>query len=107
MSEDTHRETERELRERVSREMISDAVFVERDGDTTEISLLYHEPDKRQKLVRTPFGPAIAVVEQDVEALMAELMDDITSVTKPDRMDVEDQNGFYTITLTYEDGRTW
>ena len=107
MSETEHTESETELRERVNREMVSDAVEVDRDGDTTEISLFYLEPERKTKPVRTPFGVALAVVEPDGEKLMAELLDDISSVTSPDRMDVEDKNGFYVVTLTYQDGRTW
>lgn len=96
-----------ELRARVNREMVSDAIEVDRDGDTTEVSLFYLEPEKQKKMVRTPFGVALAMVEPDTDKLIAELLDDIESVTSPDRMDVEDKNGFYVVTVTFEDGRTW
>lgn len=105
---DDYNESLTELRERVSREIISDAVQVDRDGDTTEVSLFYHEPTQRKKkLVRTPMGLAVAIKKPETDKLLAELLDDIESVTNPDRMDVEDKNGFYVVTVIFEDGCTW
>lgn len=100
-------QTESEIREKVSREMVSDAVEVEREGDETTISLYYHEPESRTEPVSTPFGLALAVKEPHMDALMAELIDDIYQQTTPDNLSVEDENGFYVVELTYEDGRGW
>lgn len=96
-----------ELREKVSREMVSDAVEVEHDGDVTTISLFYHEPETQMELVETPLGSMVTLVEPRTDILMAELLDDVQSVTSPDRMDVEDKDGFYVVALTYEEGNSW
>lgn len=107
MARDNMEMTETELRKKVSREMVSDAVDIDRDGEETVISLFYLEPESKTKLVKTPVGHAIAVVEPETDALIAELMDDIQSVTSPDRMDVEDRNGFYVVELTYKEDNSW
>lgn len=99
--------TPTELRKQVDREMVNDAVEVDTEGEETTISLFYLEPESETKLVKTPIGHAIAVVESETDALIAELMDDIQSVTSPDRMDVADENGFYVIELTYKEGNSW
>lgn len=99
--------TEAELREKVSREMVSDAVEVDRTEGVTTISLLYHEPEKETELVQTPMGVAVTMVEPETDALIAELMDDVQSITSPDRMDVEDKNGFYVVELTFQEGNSW
>ena len=92
------------IRKEVSRRIPNDAVDVDTDGNETVISLFYHEPEAVTKPVSTPFGVAIAVMEPQMDALIAELVDDIYLETTPDDISIEDEGGFYVVELTYEDG---
>lgn len=107
MSKREYSESDSELRARVSREMIADAVQIEREGNRTEIALLYHKPEERKKTIPTPFGLAIVMSKPKGERLIAELLDDIEQRTTPDYMDVNDKGSFFEVTLTYLNGRTW
>lgn len=100
-------ESESELRRRVTQDIEADAVAVEMDEGETEISLFYHEPSTKTKPVKTPLGLMLAVVEPDPEKLLARAVDEIYATTSPDEMDIEDKNGFYVVTLEYDDGNTW
>lgn len=98
---------EQRIRAKVSNTIKSDSVVVNCDGDTTEISLLYHEPERNGNVLSTSFGAAVTLGESYSEELMAEILDEIQQVTSPDQMDVEDKNGYFEVTLTYEDGNEW
>lgn len=107
MSEGTHSKDKRARREEVNEQIESDAVQINADGETTTVSLFYHEPSATEKVVTTPLGPAVALVEPNSEELMTEVLERVSAVTQPDRMDVADENGYYVVTLTYEDDNSF
>lgn len=100
-------EDECTLREQVNRDVVSDAVEVEAHGDETTVCLYYLEPQCQVEPVRVGENVALAVVNPEVDAVIAEMMDSVTRVTTPDEMSVEDCDGYYVIELTFEEGNSW
>lgn len=100
---------EEEFRDAVQMDVPSDALTVTQEGGTTTVELFYHEPESRTIPMRNPFGHGVilAIDQPDAESLMSEVIDDIQLSSSPNDWEIEDKGGFYVVTLTYEDGRTW
>lgn len=98
---------ESEIRKSVKNDVEADAITVEQDDGVTTIQLFYHEPESQVKPIRTPFGRFAAVLQPDTDKMLEELVREIFSYTSPDNVNVEDKNGFYEVTLTYEDDKSW
>lgn len=100
---------EEEFREAVQMDVPSDAITVSQEGNTTTVELFYHEPETRIIPMgnSTEFGILLSVEKVNGEKLMSEVIEDIQLSSSPNNWEIEDKNGFYVVTLTYEDGREW
>lgn len=99
--------TKTELKGRIRQKVIADSITIDDSGDELVVNLLYHEPETHFETVEANGHFAIAVCKPQMDIVMAELLDDIYEVTKPDRLDVEDKGGYYVVQLTYHDGHDW
>lgn len=100
---------EEEFREAIEMDVPSDAISVTQEGDTTTVKLFYHEPESRIAPFKDSFGNEImlALGSPNSEKLMSDVIDDIQLCSSPDDWRIEDKSGFYVVTLTYDNGRTW
>lgn len=102
MGESATTEKEREIREWMDEKILADAITVDVAEDETTVSLFYHKPERSEMTIFNVLGIDSPVPEPDPEMLVADMMDDVSSVVQPERMDVEDKTGYYIIELTFE-----